>query len=760
MRFAIIAFPGSDAGDARARAASFAAVDDASGVAAAAHDASAPYVLLLAPGARPLPGAFGGVQAAVHANAGVVGGAMLAGGTRAFGWMLAPAPCGPLPFELVPITATAAEAGADARVRGAVDVVAPGMLLAARELLLEPLPGDLVAALVELCARARASGRDVVCRPAFACEAPPLDADDRGRFAALRALAERRPDLVGAHRLPPATRRTHTEREVRLEGGRRMHVRVPLPPLTVLVHGAGAELAARRARELAPAVMARAVDDPAGALRAELRVRGDRYVLVASAARLPDRDAFDALVAALESAPFVAAAAPDADGLDGNCALLAVARFPQHLDAVGESLSDAMRTLATGVTQLRRAVRAPGFVPPARETPAPRRATIVFLASSLPEIMRVTVDAVVPAARLDDEIVAVCGASADTTRRILAVYPQLRVVTDESDPLLCDAVNRAVGDAARELIVIVADDVLLPAGALDRLRDAFARVPSLGAAFPAVAGAPGAEGVHDVSYADLAQLRALADQRAIVFSGRLEPIDIAVTPALAVAREAFDAVGGINPAYGPTRQGIADLVVRLRAAGYGVVRCDDALAHRFDPAQSRNPAAAASAQQTVTAPDPAALARGFDPVRRVPFVRRTAASRALRAVPSRPAPSHAIAVPVASGAELERAVRFIASAARAFDARSPVRLHVVLDGDVSPADVVTRIRPVLAAGGMPMDDSVAVRVERITEIAAWRAALGPSVRLVVAAGHERDALAGLTAVSAAALSDLLEPALR
>ncbi len=194
-------------------------------------------------------------------------------------------------------------------------------------------------------------------------------------------------------------------------------------------------------------------------------------------------------------------------------------------------------------------------------------------------------------------------------------------------------------------------------------------------------------------------------------------------------------------------------MLRLRAGGYGVVRCDDALAHRFDAAQSRNPASAASACQTLVAPESAALARGFDPARRVPFVRLTAG-------PSSTAVSHAIVVPVAGGAELERAVLFIASAARAFGADAPVRLHVVLDGDVSPADVVTRIRPVLSANGTAMDDTVAVRVERVADLAAWRAGLDPGARVLVAAGHERDALSGLIAIPAAALCDLLEPALR
>jgi hypothetical protein len=753
LRFAILASPGSDPGDARARAASFAAVDGPADVAAAARATTTPFVLLLARGAHPLPGAFGGLSSSLGACTGVIGGAAHAAGMKSYGWMLAPAACGPLPFELVAIAAPFGEPGADARVRGDVDAVAAGMVLAARELLLEELPGDPVAAMVELCTRARAAGRDVVCRPAFACEAPPPDADDRGRFAALRALAERRPELTGTFRLTPGTRRTHVEREVRLDGGRRMHVRMPVPHLTVLVHGPGADAAARRARELTPAAIARAVDDPAAALRAELRVRGDRYLLVASTARMPDRDAFDRLVAQIESAPFVAAAAPDAPALDGSCTLLALARFPQHVEAAGASLADAMTNLVGGAAALRRAVRAPGYEPPAVAPAARRRATIVFLASSLPEIMRITLDAVVPAARAGDELVAVCAANAETTRRVLAVYPHLQVAVDESDPLLSDAANRAFAASRRELVVLIADDVLLPAGALDRLRDAFARVPSLGAAFPAVAGARGGEGVHDVAYGDLTQLGALAERRAIGLSGRLEPIDIAVTPAVAVAREAFDAVGGIDPAYGPTRQGIADLVLRLRAAGYGVVRCDDALAHRFDASLSHNPAAAAGERQTVTAPEPAAIARGFDPARRVPFVRLTV-------VPRPTAVSHAIAVAVANAAELERAAIFLAAAAKAFDARTPVRLHVLLDGDVAPADAVARIRPALAAGGAAMDASVAVRVERVADVFAWRAALEPGVRVAVAAGHERDALAGLTTVTPAALRELLEPALR
>lgn len=704
-----------------------------------------------------MAGAFSGLSA-VGDHVGVLGGATHAAGTRLFGWMLAPSICGPLPFELVAIAAQAHEAGADAAVRGSIDVVSPGMMLIDRRLLLEPLPADPVAAAVELCARARAAGREVICRPSFACSAPALGLDDRGRVAALRAIAEQRPELIGRRRAVRA-QLTVVERERRLEGGRRTRVRIPAPPLCVIIHGAGAELAARRARDLAPRATVRIASDPLASLRAEMRVRGDRYVLLAGAGTVPDDEQFASLVESIESAPYVAIAAPDVAALDGRCVLIAPAGLPQHVVPEGSTLAEALATLTAAAGALRRAVRAPGYVVPELPVQAQRRATFVVLAGSSPEIMRMTFDAVVPAVRADDELIAVCAASAETTQRILSAYPQARVATDAGDPLLGTELNRALGAAERELVVVVADDVLVQAGTFDRLRGAFARVPALGAAFPAVPGASGGEGVTDVNYADLGQLQSLAEHRANELARRMEPIDSAVTPVFVVAREALDAVGGIAPALGPTRRGIAELVAKLRAAGYGVVRCDDALAHRFDPALSHNAAAAAGLQQTLAAADPAKIAAGFDPATRVPF--GDGAVRSAGAADGADERLHAIAVAVGTVAELERAVVFLGAAAAAFDAAAPVRVHLVLDGTVAPAEVVARVRPVLAASGRALEAAVAVRIERVDDLTAWRATVeAGNQRIVVAAGHERAAFEGLRSIGARSLRDLLEPVLQ
>lgn len=754
MRFALLAQPGSDPGEARGRAAAVVAVDGAAAVAEAARATDVPYLLVLAAGARPMPGAFGGVHVALDARPGVLGGVTHVAGVRCYGWMLAEDLLGPLPFELAQVVAPLGEAGMDALLRGPIDVVAPGMLIAARELLLEPLPHDPVAALVELAARARAAGMPVVSQPSFACQAPPFDADDRGRAAALRALAERRPELRGGPRLPAGLRRVAVEREVRLEEGRRVRVRIPRPPVTVLVYGPGAEAAAVRARGLAASVTAvRTVADPVAALRAELRIRGDRHVLVAEAAALPSAESLDQLVEALESAPYVALAAPSAAALAGRCVLIAAGRFPQHVTPDGTTLADGIATLTRAAGTLRRAVHAPGHEPPVVAPRRPPSATVVFLAGSIPEITRASLDAVFSAMRAGDDAVAVCAANGETTRRVLGAHPQLRVELDDGDPILTRGANHAIAAASGEIVVLIADDVIVPPGALDRLRDAFVRRPDLGAAFPSVAGAAGPEAAVDATYADVAQMRVLAARREQLYAREAEPIDVACTPAVAVAREAFNAVGGIDPTYGPTRAGIAGLVTRLRAAGYAVVRCGDTLAHRFDAAISRNPAAVADATQPVPVADSAAAARGFDPQTRVPFEPV--------AVPTPAATlSHVVALPIAGPAELERAAAFLAVAAATFDASAPVRLDVLLDGVVGASEAAARVRPVLAGSGRPMESTVAVRIERAPDLTAWRASLDPGVRLSVVRGLERDAFAGVPTVTASQVDRLLETVAR
>ena len=745
MRFTVLAAPGSDPSPLSGRAAAVVNVGGPAALAAAARAAQTPWIVLLGAGARPRAGALAGL-AAPPAGLGVAGGAAWSTAAHAHGdvtqvrcgYMIGP-PSGVLPFELVPVI-VAAGPGADALVRGPVDVAAPEMLLADARLLHDPLPSDPVAAAVELCARARERGLDVVCKPSIACDAPPPSPDDRGRTTELRALARARPELVARHRLPPAMRLRTIDRDVRMEGGRRVRVRRDHPPVALLVHGPDADRAARSARDAHPAITsARGIAD-AAALRDALRVRGDRYAIVCASHRVPDAAGIAALVEAVETSATTAAAALERDDLDGACVLLAAGRIPQHIVAAGATVTEGVRAMLGVLPAIRRGIAAPNHRVAVPALTPRARATVVFLASSMPEIARITLDAALGSVGLKDEVIAVCSAGAQTTRRLLGAYPQVRVEIDAADPLLGSAANRVMGGAQGDLVVLLADDVILAPRALERMRAAFARVPALGAAVPCVPGAVTPEGVADVRYADLQAHAALANARAQEFARMTEPIDVASSPAIAIAREALVEVGGLDPRFGPTRAGIADLVTRLRAAGYTVVRCDDALAHRFDGATSHNPAALADAATAAPVADAARIAGGFDPATRVAFDSGA----------GQPAPrdvSVAIAVPVSGAAELERAAVFVAAANAVFDASSPVRVHVIIEGALSGAEVAARLRPVLAGGGKPLDASVSVRMERSTDLAAWRAAIEPSTRVVVASGHERPQLDGITAIT-------------
>jgi hypothetical protein len=469
-------------------------------------------------------------------------------------------------------------------------------------------------------------------------------------------------------------------------------------------------------------------------------------VLVTNAAALPDPTAFDALVESIESAGHVALSMRR--GVNDGCALIAIGRFPQHVEPIGASIEAALESLIHAAHRLRRGVR-PHIAAP---DPAPQRAlsaTLVFLAGSTPEVTKLTFDAALASTRTGDEIVAVCAAGAGTTARMLSAFADVRIERDEADPLLTVGANRAIAAAGADLVAVLADDVVVARGWLEATRSAFMRIPVLGAALPSVAGSPGGEGLHDVDYRDLGEMQLFAERRAAAFAREVERIDDAATPAIVVSREAFAQVGGIDPAFGPTRRGIADLVLRLRAAGYDVVRCEDAYAHRLDAAQSRNPAA--SSHNVAGALDATAraatIAAGFDPARRVPFV-------APSALHERVEPRTVVVLPIADAVELEQAAAFLGEANRHFDVASGVRIDVVLDGPIGTSDAVARIRAVLAEDGRSIDTSVVVRVDRTADLAAWTRTLG-DVRVVAAASHGRPALAQFPTVATRELEHLL-----
>ena len=701
------------------------------------------YALVRVAGATPAVDAYRAVSAALGARVGMLGGTAIAGGERHFGWTIAPQPASPLGIELVPMTAGVAESGVDALVNGPIDIPAAGAVLVRRALLAAALPDDAVAALAELARRARDASLEVRCLPSFAWHVAAA-ADDRGRAAALRASAA----AMGAHaefRRPAGVRARYIDRDTRLEAGRRVRVPRTRPPLTLLVHGAGAEAAAKRGG-------GRAIAPTGAALRDAMRVRGDRYLLIAHVDAIPHGDALDALIERIEDDAGVALAAPNVEALDGRCVLLHVGRFPQHIEAQGATIAQACASLVSAARALRRGVRVPGLAAAKpRDVEAPEALTAVMLAGSIPEITRSTMESMLGQLRAGDRAVAALASSSATARRALGAFVQVQLLDDDADPFLTGAANRAFDAARTPLVALIADDVLLARGALPALRAAFAALPTLGAAFPRVSGASGDDASRE-DYADITAFEKLAERQSAARAREREPIDNPSTPVFVVRRAALDAVGGFDPAYGPTQRGIADLALRLRAAGYGVVRCEDAYAHRFAAQQSRNAAAYAD----VAAPFDvrAAVQAGFDPARRIAF----GASADVPTVAT--ADDLVLLIPAANAAELERAALLVAELARKLAADAPLRVHVLLDGDVPAAAAAARLRRVLIERDTALANTLRVTIERTADLAAWRAAQATSTRFAVARDAARAAFADLPHMHAGAVTAALRETVR
>ena len=272
----------------------------------------------------------------------------------------------------------------------------------------------------------------------------------------------------------------------------------------------------------------------------------------------------------------------------------------------------------------------------------------------------------------------------------------MRVVEDAVDPLLAGAANRSPARPPAISCVLLADDVLLPAGTLDRMRAAFARMPSLGAALPAVPGAAGGELATDVQYADLTELRALR--------GAARRRARARRRADRRRRDARD-----RPARARrSTPSEASIPRTVRRAAASPTSCCDCARPGTPSCAARTPWSTASHRISRTVPPP----RSTRAPRCRPSIspRSCAASippSASRSMPTSPRrrrrnASVAIAVAVRDEAELDAAAAFLGAAAAAFDARSPVRVHLVLDGAIAPARAAARIRPVLASSGSPL----------------------------------------------------------
>jgi hypothetical protein len=373
------------------------------------------------------------------------------------------------------------------------------------------------------------------------------------------------------------------------------------------------------------------------------------------------------------------------------------------------------------------------------------RLDLIFIAASKPTVVEQTVRAAL-GQNAGGATIAVYPAAAATVERLLAGYTAIRLAPDASDVQLAIGLNQALGSCTSEGIAIVRDDAQLPHGVLERLADAFRRLPALGIAVPRVGGSDRPESLPDLGYRSSAEMQLLYDRRAESFAREAMLLDFATAPVMVVRREALEVVGGFDESFGFSRCGVEDFSRRVRAANFLIACCEDAYAHLF-PAEE--------AQSLVANLDTApflraafgrrwSAVRGFDPENdRVPL--RAASAQTVAA--STRTVAVRVLLPVRDEAEWRRAKPLLAELAFAYRVHDPVEVAVGLDGTFDLQSAVSALRELLIASGVPMEDTLNVAVDVVEDFAAWRDASENSIRVE---GLEREELLALPVVADAA----------
>jgi hypothetical protein len=710
-------------------------------------DAAVEWIIVVDEDVVPVADAFGALRRTLAERPALIGGRALVESEQRFGAMFAPPRWGPAPYELEPFVAPASMQDVAELARGRIDVPQRGLLVIEAGFL-RGIDGELDPRLLhlELAVRARANGRAVICEPRMTFAAADDPAALRRRLPALaRASGNADWEPERLHRDPPAARHRFIRREVRVSGNIRGYDRRPYPRTTVLF--AGGRSSPAKPEFAAGVVRCEATEG--NVLRELLAHTGDRYLLVVLGGSSPAPAEFEVLVERLERSGRIALAL-DTDAPPYGWALFHLGRVADAAALGGSTVAEVVAAAIDALPARRLFASTPAGIvlrdplPPLAE---PRTVDVVILASGLPELTKQSIDALLQSS-IDGALIAVLAGGAATTERTLSVWTEMRRVVDHNDPLLAGGLNRVLAESTADAVFIVRDDVMVPIGTIDRLRSAFARLPGLAVAGPRMGAEGRPEGVVDVAYRDLTEMRTYAARRAIQFARESPLVDLASAPALLVLRRTFDVVGGFDPAFGFSRYGIEDFVRRVRSANLRVARCDDAYVHLFRPEDSQSfvgaldtsPAMRGIYERRWSARD------GFDPQR--DFVPLASAEP----VASRP-PALSLLVPIADRAEWERALPALATFVAEFRVGDPVELVIGLDGSFEVPSAVGAVRELLTEASLPIEETLNVRIEKIAELATWRESVPSALRL---AGGRRDALEALPVVAdAAAVRTLL-----
>jgi GT2 family glycosyltransferase len=371
---------------------------------------------------------------------------------------------------------------------------------------------------------------------------------------------------------------------------------VPLPPATLVVHGAAngdsADFAAAVERSrLRPNRVVWAHDAPGSVARELSEPRGEGYVaFVRTDTRLAP-DWLNSLVDALESSDDVVAATAG-DGIDARCTLVAPHLVPQHVRIdpdlpLDEGVAQWLSAVIGQGRSLRRVAAAAEVGPSGAVAPAwaptpesPPFASIIMLSWNAPDYTESAVASIVRCTRLPYEIIVIDNGSSEETRARLARLENVRIIYNERNLGFATGCNQGAAAARGTHVVWLNNDVIVTEGWLEALVALHRQRATIGITVPVSNNVYGHQRIVDAP-TDTGQLAAFAAERAARLRGRWYRADLVMGLCMCIRREVIDEIGGMDPRYPIGNFEDVDYCVRTRAAGYEIAVCEDAFVHHF-----------------------------------------------------------------------------------------------------------------------------------------------------------------------------------